>query len=98
MPIPLEHENDPDARGLYECCCFCWQPTPWWTEIAGRRPGEQVACCQGCAKTHRVKDVPSKRYWCDMADRLRKAREEGYRSAVEFRSSGRVWCRNAVTS
>ena len=94
MPIPVENEKDPESW-LRESCCFCWQPTPWWTSIASRSPGEQVACCPGCAKTYRVKDVPSKRYWWDLSARLRKA-ERG--AGMAARSGGRLWCRNRMTS
>lgn len=76
MPIPIEYERD--AQGIYEDCCFCFKGTPWWTEISSRKPGEQVACCQECAEKYRVKDVPSKVYWCEMVARLRKTREAGY--------------------
>lgn len=78
MPIPVEHENDVEAQGIYENCCFCWKGTPYWTEIAGRIPGDQVACCQDCAKEYMIKDVPSKKYWCETFDRMRKVGEKHY--------------------
>jgi hypothetical protein len=62
MPIPIEREHDPDHR-VQEKCCFCWEPTTYWTKIPSRPPAKQVACCDGCAQAHRQMDVPSKRYW-----------------------------------
>lgn len=44
-----------------------------WTAIASRKPGEQVACCNECATRYRLKDVPSKRYWCEKEDTVAAA-------------------------
>ena len=46
-----------------ERCCFCRAPTPHWTAIEERAPGDQVACCEGCASRGFPTDVPSKRVW-----------------------------------
>lgn len=61
MTIPTRRE--PPDMGPRESCCFCRKPTPYWTAIKGRMPGEQVACCQPCAATHDPKDVPTKAQW-----------------------------------
>ena len=46
-----------------EHCCFCRKPTISWTAIEERAPGDQVACCEGCASRGFPSDVPSKRVW-----------------------------------
>ena len=63
MPVPVSKEPGEWAR--YECerCCFCRTPTPFWTEIKTRSQGDQVACCEACAKRATPEDVPSKRVW-----------------------------------
>lgn len=66
-PIPIEQENMPDER-VRERCCFCWEPTTWWTDIMQRRPEQQVACCVECSEKYRQLDVPSKKYWFLMDD------------------------------
>jgi hypothetical protein len=63
--IPIERE--PEATPPYEQCCFCWNRTPFWTTLADRKGGAQVACCQECAKTHEPKEVPTKDAWFDEA-------------------------------
>jgi hypothetical protein len=66
MTIPVVHEPDPDPSiALAEHCCFCDAPTHYWTELSDRAPGEQVACCRACAKTHEVSEVPTKAAWFD---------------------------------
>jgi hydrogenase maturation factor HypF (carbamoyltransferase family) len=61
MAIPLEREEP--AVPPFEHCCFCRQPTPFWTNIHKRKPGEQVACCQACAPLYSQKEVPTKKAW-----------------------------------
>lgn len=62
--IPTERE--PVAMGRpYEHCCFCRAHTPFWTTLPHRKPGEQVAVCLSCAKTHAPAEVPTKQAWCD---------------------------------
>lgn len=62
MNIPLLRE--PAGMGGLERCCFCRKPTPMWTALKERTPGEQVACCEACAETQAPEEVPSKRVWC----------------------------------
>jgi hypothetical protein len=63
----IKTRREPKDQGgpPYECCCFCRTPTPYWTVGLGRKGGEQVACCQECAKTREPSEVPTKREWCD---------------------------------
>lgn len=62
MPIPVERELE---VGLpFERCCFCRGRTPFWTKLDTRKPGEQVACCEGCANHASHEDVPAKAVWC----------------------------------
>jgi hypothetical protein len=58
-------EMEPQPERPFERCCFCRRPTPYWTLIAARAPGAQVACCPDCAKKHRVSEVPTKKAWFD---------------------------------
>jgi len=60
IPVQLE----PHAEPPYERCCFCRTPTPIWTDLPNRTPGEQVACCDRCAKRAHPQDVPTKAVWC----------------------------------
>lgn len=70
--IPVEAEKD--AGNLpYERCCFCRKPTPYWTTLTSRPANENVACCKKCAEVYRIKDVPSKRYWCEKEQQIREA-------------------------
>ena len=66
MPVPIEREEQPELP--YEPCCFCDMPTPFWTAMRKREPGEQVACCTKCAPHHNQRDVPSKEKWCRAVD------------------------------
>jgi hypothetical protein len=60
MPIPIE----PDSDELpFEACCFCRRSTLYWTELANRKPGGQVACCADCAGRADPEDVPTKDIW-----------------------------------
>lgn len=71
MSIPLTRE--PPDMGALERCCFCRKPTPMWTAMDERVPGEQVACCDACAETRTHEDVPSKREWCGIERAIRRA-------------------------
>ncbi len=69
MPIPTKRE--PVGEGPpFEACCFCDRRTPFWTELADRTPGQQVACCEPCAEKHEPSEVPTKAAWC--ADQRQK--------------------------
>lgn len=48
-----------DNLWVLERCCFCRIPTKFWYVK------KDVACCQGCAKKHQVKYIPTKKQWCD---------------------------------
>lgn len=61
--IPTVQEPKKLTEFPMDACCFCRAGTRSWTKIAARPLGEQVACCQGCAKTHKVAEVPSKDEW-----------------------------------
>ena len=63
--IPVEHEKDPPLSPcVQERCCFCRNHTRFWTTIAQRTPGQQVACCPECAASHVARQVPTKHAWC----------------------------------
>lgn len=54
--IPVHH----DGEAVYETkerCAFCRTPTNYW------HAGKDVACCQDCARTRKVSELPSKREW-----------------------------------
>ena len=53
-----------------ENCCFCRKPTPYWTALKDRTPGEQVACCETCAAGKMPTQVPTKQEWFDKEARL----------------------------
>lgn len=61
MPIPIVKEGESlfDA----EHCCFCRKPTTYWH--AHKDPREAVAVCQECAKVRKVKELPTKKEWCE---------------------------------
>lgn len=64
--VPVEHEpNDFPIAHIQEACCFCRKPTRYWTALADRKPGQQVACCQSCAAAHKPSEVPTKDAWWD---------------------------------
>jgi hypothetical protein len=48
-----------------EVCCFCRKQTNFWTECPNLKPGEQLACCEKCARVANYKDVPTKEEWCN---------------------------------
>lgn len=62
MAIPIHQEPDEGPPG--ERCCFCRQPTKFWTSLTDRKLGQQVACCKHCAGRGDPKDVPTKDQWC----------------------------------
>ena len=75
MSIPIEKEEFPEQP--FERCCFCRRPTPWWTNLSDREPGQQVACCPQCAKTRRQPEsVPEKREWVESERQFRVAMED----------------------
>jgi hypothetical protein len=59
--IPTTSEMGP--FGGLENCAICRGITVLWTDLPERAPGEQVACCKGCAKSKVPADVPTKRAW-----------------------------------
>lgn len=63
--IPIEEEPKPWDTLACERCCLCRTPTRWWTRLPDRKPGEQVALCEGCALTATPDTIPTKRAWCD---------------------------------
>ena len=65
MTIPVSSEISAGVIDPHdmERCCFCRKATPFWTSIEDRAPGDQVACCDGCASRGFPSDVPSKRVW-----------------------------------
>lgn len=63
--VPIEQEPKPWDAMACERCCLCRTPTRWWTTLSDRKPGEQVALCEGCALTATPATIPTKRAWCD---------------------------------
>lgn len=64
--IPTVREPPDVASAPPERCCFCRWTTRHWTALPDRTPGQQVACCEACAFTHRPVQVPSKVAWFDL--------------------------------
>lgn len=65
ITLRKESEDPKDIRPWeYENCCFCRKRTPFWTTLSDRTPGQQVACCESCAKRAHTQDVPIKEDWC----------------------------------
>jgi hypothetical protein len=64
MSIPVHAE--PGAKPPFEHCCFCGQPTLYWTSLPDRTLGEQVACCFICAAEGDPSKVPTKKAWCEV--------------------------------
>lgn len=62
MSVPIKKE--PDPRPPFERCCFCRIATTYWTDLPDRTPAQQVACCSGCACSHKSAEVPTKEAWC----------------------------------
>lgn len=71
MPIPTHLEPASWALWGHEACCFCHQPTRYWTDLKDRTQGEQVACCPGCADIFEADVVPSKLEWFEYHAGLR---------------------------
>lgn len=63
--VPIEEEPKPWDMGPCERCCLCRSHTRWWTKLPDRKPGEQVALCEGCALTTTPEAIPTKHAWCD---------------------------------
>lgn len=68
IPVKAEPRSSPTVSFEQERCCFCRARTSFWTEMPDRKPGDQVACCEGCARQAFPADVPSKRVWCRRED------------------------------
>lgn len=50
--------KEPEDMGYpHEHCCFCRTPTRFWCAE------KDVACCEACASTHELADVPTKAQW-----------------------------------
>ena len=62
IPVETDPFNTTAPMAL-ECCCFCRKPSNSWTKLPNRTGGDQVACCDSCAKRAHPEDVPSKRVW-----------------------------------
>jgi hypothetical protein len=60
--IPI-HIEDPD-EDIHERCCFCRNPTAYWSALQDRKPEKQVALCPHCASRANPDDLPSKATWC----------------------------------
>jgi hypothetical protein len=61
MSVPIQRQDDPEPP--YERCFSCRTPTIFWTNLPDRKPGDQVACCPGCACDHKPSEVPTKAEW-----------------------------------
>ncbi len=73
--IQLIKEEGCDQMGsVLELCCICREPTPFWTNLSDRKPGQQVACCEKCAKLANPEHIPSKEVWC-ARERILRTRE-----------------------
>jgi len=70
--VPLRREPKAVTAKWHEMerCCFCRKRTPFWTALADRTPGEQVACCETCAAAKSPAQVPTKKDWFDKEARL----------------------------
>lgn len=58
--IKIEREStelSENFGNLFECCCFCNTPTPYWAVK------KDVACCQSCAEKYEEVEVPTKAVW-----------------------------------
>lgn len=61
MTVPIKPE--PNPKPPYEHCFSCRTPTKFWTDLPDRTPGEQVACCPGCACDLKPNEVITKKAW-----------------------------------
>ena len=58
IPIVREPaELTENVAPIYEQCCFCGDPSPYWYEK------NDVCICKKCAAVKNVKDVPTKKEW-----------------------------------
>jgi len=57
MPIKIVHDGSKWPEPA-ENCCFCFTLCRTW------HSGKDVAVCEQCAPTHKVKDIPKKADWC----------------------------------
>lgn len=62
MLTDLHHDGEVNLRDT-ERCCFCRAHTHTWTNLPDRQPGQQVACCEACARVADPVDVPTKKAW-----------------------------------
>ena len=72
MAIPLGKEDDELAKqfwGAIEVCYFCGSQTKYWHENTNN------PVCQGCAKKHKVAELP------DFGRRIRAAKRKAARAA-----------------
>ena len=65
MAIPIQLEPVTWRGWCAEACCFCHEPTRYWTSLLDRAVGGQVACCPFCAETFDADVVPTKDEWID---------------------------------
>lgn len=77
MSIPIKRESGPFAGWPHERCCKCRACTPFWTALADRKPGEQVAICQACAEKHEPNEIPTKQAWFESERAIERARKVG---------------------
>jgi hypothetical protein len=70
MTIKVVREPEDEPWGTQELCCFCWERTPYWYEK------KDVPVCKECAKTHKAKEVPDKKTYCEQEQA--KLKEMGY--------------------
>lgn len=63
--IDVKEEPSEVRQSFYstERCCFCREPTRYWTDLPNRSAGQQVACCRSCACAANAADVPTKSAW-----------------------------------
>lgn len=62
--IPTERE--PDGMGPQESCCRCHKPTPFWTLLPDRKPGDQIPLCRECSPKTHPDQIPSKAAYCQL--------------------------------
>jgi hypothetical protein len=60
IPIKRQPKSEDQVK---EHCAVCFKPTPYWTALANRTPGEQIALCPTCTDYPGI--LPTKRQWCD---------------------------------
>jgi len=63
--IPVAREPKALSNtGIYENCCFCGVPSPFWYEK------NDVCVCKSCAEEKDEKDVPTKEEWFKQEKKL----------------------------